>query len=44
VLVSIHEQRAAFQAEIKARVPGVAVRPLGQVRLSDTAKVKSLAP
>ncbi|MGI4953785.1 MAG: cation:proton antiporter [Janthinobacterium lividum] len=44
VLVSIHEQRAAFQAEIKARVPGVAVRPLGQVRLSDTARVKSLAP
>ena len=33
VLVSIHERRAAFQAEIKARVPGVEVRDLGAVRL-----------
>ena len=35
VLVSIHEQRAAFQAEIKARVPGAPVRRLGQMRLRD---------
>ena len=33
VLVSIHEQRAAFQADIKARVPGVEVRARGQTRL-----------
>lgn len=33
VIVSIHEQRAAFQADIKARVPGVDVRTRGQVRL-----------
>ena len=33
VLVSIHEKRAEFQAEIKAAAPGAAVRPLGQTRL-----------
>jgi len=33
VLVSIHEKRAEFQAEIKAAVPGAAVRSLGQTRL-----------
>ncbi len=33
VLVSIHEQRAAFQAEIRAQVPDAAVRPRGQARL-----------
>ena len=33
VLVSIHEKRAAFQAEIKARAPGALVRLRGQVRL-----------
>ena len=36
VLVSIHEQRAAFQAEIKARVPGAPVRSLGQIRLRNS--------
>ena len=33
VLVSIHEKRAEFQAEIKAAVPGAPVRALGQTRL-----------
>jgi len=33
VLVSIHEKRAEFQAEIKAAAPGALVRPLGQTRL-----------
>ena len=33
VLVSIHEKRAEFQAEIKAAVPGALVRALGQTRL-----------
>ena len=34
VLVSIHEKRAAFQAEIKARVPEANVRERGQARLA----------
>ena len=34
VLVSIHEQRAAFQAEIKAQVPNADVRTRGAVRLA----------
>ncbi|HYZ62634.1 MAG TPA: cation:proton antiporter [Acetobacteraceae bacterium] len=33
VLVSIHEQRARFQAEIKAMAPEAEVRPLGRSRL-----------
>ena len=33
VIVSIHEKRAEFQAEIKAMVPGTEVRRLGQGRL-----------
>ena len=37
VLVSIHEKRAEFQAEIKARVPGVEVRLRGQVRVGGPA-------
>ncbi len=37
VLVSIHEKRAAFQAEIKASVPGVEVKERGQVRLASAA-------
>ena len=37
VLVSIHEKRAEFQAEIKATVPGAPVRALGQTRLRRTA-------
>jgi len=36
VLVSIHEQRDRFQAEIKARVPHVEVRARGQIRLRPT--------
>ena len=35
VLVSIHEHRAAFQADIKARVPGAEIRSRGQVRLRE---------
>ena len=34
VLVSIHEQRAAAQAEIKASAPDASIRLRGQVRLS----------
>ena len=41
VLVSIHEQRAAFQAEIKARVPGVPVRDRGQLRLRAAGIMKA---
>ena len=37
VLVSIHEKRAEFQAEIKAAVPGAPVRALGQTRLRRAA-------
>jgi CPA2 family monovalent cation:H+ antiporter-2 len=35
VIASIHEQRAAFQAEIRAMAPRVEVRPLGRRRLRD---------
>ena len=35
VIASIHEQRARFQAEIRAEVPGASVRPRGQRRLRD---------
>ena len=35
VIVSIHEQRAAFQAAIKAAAPNADVRPLGRRRLRD---------
>ena len=36
VLVSIHEKRAEFQSQIKARVPEADVRERGQVRLAST--------
>lgn len=36
VIVSIHEKRAEFQAEIKAMVPGATIRPRGLRRLRDT--------
>ncbi len=36
VLVTIHEKRAEFQAEIKARVPSADVRQRGGVRLAAT--------
>ena len=35
VIVSIHEQRARFQAEIRAQAPGASVRPRGERRLRD---------
>jgi CPA2 family monovalent cation:H+ antiporter-2 len=35
VIASIHEKRAAFQQEMRARAPGAAVRPLGRRRLRD---------
>jgi monovalent cation:H+ antiporter-2, CPA2 family len=35
VIASIHEQRAAQQAAIKAMAPGVEVRTLGRRRLRD---------
>ncbi len=39
VIVSIHEQRAALQADIKAMVPAhVDVRPLGRGRLRDVVR------
>lgn len=37
VLVSIHEKRAEFQAEIRAMAPGVNVRRRGHVRLREGA-------
>ena len=37
VIVSIHERRAEFQAEIKAMVPGTEVRARGQARLRAAA-------
>ena len=40
VIVSIHEKRAEFQAEIKAAVPGASVRVRGQRRLRD-ARLKT---
>lgn len=39
VLVSIHEHRAAFQDDIKARVPGASVRTRGAVRLRGAGEV-----
>lgn len=33
VLVSIHDQRAAFQAEIRAKVPGADIKERGRTRL-----------
>jgi CPA2 family monovalent cation:H+ antiporter-2 len=39
VIASIHEKRAALQAEIKAMVPAnVAIRPLGRRRLRDAVR------
>jgi len=35
VIATIHEKRAAMQAEIRAMTPGAAVRPLGRRRLRD---------
>lgn len=35
VIASVHEQRAEFQAEIKARAPDAAIRPLGRRRFRD---------
>ena len=35
VIATIHEKRAALQAEIKAMTPGLDVRPLGRRRLRD---------
>ncbi len=40
VIVSIHEKRAEFQAEIKAAVPGASIRTRGQRRLRD-ARLKT---
>jgi CPA2 family monovalent cation:H+ antiporter-2 len=36
VIVSIHEQRAEFQDEIRARAPEARIRPLGQHRIGQT--------
>ncbi|HUN39783.1 MAG TPA: cation:proton antiporter [Acetobacteraceae bacterium] len=35
VIATIHEKRAAMQAEIRAMTPGAAVKPLGRRRLRD---------
>lgn len=35
VIASIHEKRAEFQRQVRARVPGADVRPLGRRRLRD---------
>jgi len=38
VIASIHEQRAAFQAAIKAAAPQADIRPLGRRRLRDARR------
>ena len=35
VIATIHEKRAAIQAEIRTMTPGAEVRPLGRRRLRD---------
>jgi monovalent cation:H+ antiporter-2, CPA2 family len=35
VIASIHEKRAEFQRQVRARAPGVEPRPLGRRRLRD---------
>jgi len=35
VIVSIHEHRAAYQAEVKSRAPDAEIRHLGRARISD---------
>ena len=35
VIASIHEKRAALQADIKAMAPAARIRPLGRRRLRD---------
>ena len=40
VIASIHEQRAAFQAAIKAAAPQADIRPLGRRRLRDAARTQ----
>jgi CPA2 family monovalent cation:H+ antiporter-2 len=44
VLVSIHEQRARFQAEIKAMAPEADVRPLGRSRIQRLAVGRTPEP
>lgn len=41
VIASIHEQRATFQAEIRAMVPKLEIRPIGRRRLRDVVPEKS---
>ncbi len=35
IIVSIHEHRAAYQAEVKSRAPEANIRPLGRARMRD---------
>ena len=44
VIVSIHEKRAAFQADIKAHAPGADVRLRGQARLRGHSRVRPERP
>jgi CPA2 family monovalent cation:H+ antiporter-2 len=44
VIVSIHEQRAAFQAAIKAAAPHADIRPLGRRRLRDARRGPERGP
>jgi CPA2 family monovalent cation:H+ antiporter-2 len=44
VLVSIHEQRARFQSEIKRMAPGATVRRLGPSRLRRAAAEEAAGP
>jgi hypothetical protein len=41
VIATIHEQRATFQAEIRAMVPKLEIRPIGRRRLRDAGPQKS---
>ena len=44
VLVSIHEQRARLQSDIKAMAPEADVRPLGRSRLQRLTELRKPAP
>lgn len=41
VIAAIHEQRAAFQSEIRAMVPKLDIRPIGRRRLRDVKPEKT---
>jgi K+:H+ antiporter len=44
VIASIHEKRAEFQREVRAKAPGAEVRPLGRRRLRDALAAAPAQP